>query len=157
MGPPPLSEATVSDLPELPRPVRTAPVELRRRTALIGGAIGLVLLLLLVAWTLSGGPEPGRGVVLVGPQSCRVVVDGEPVPVLGGDGTHLLQLSPGRHELAVTLKSKTLLTEEIEVAEGTDTLRLEVRYDRVYGRWHLVELGKQAAGAAAGTEEEGGG
>ena len=132
-------EPALTDQPELSRPPRLAPVNLRHRTALVAGGIGTVLLALLVAWMVLARPPSERPIVLVGPQGSRLVVDGAPLPVLGGDGTHLLRLAPGSHELAVTLNGDTILTDRLLVDDQPDTLRLELRYDRVYGRWHLVE------------------
>ncbi|NOY28227.1 MAG: hypothetical protein GXP62_20380 [Oligoflexia bacterium] len=119
----------------------TAPRRLQRRGVLIGLVVAVVLLGGgLAAWGLFSRPDRGRPVVLVAPKGARMSLDGRPVRSLAGDGTILFRATAGSHDLAVTLRNDKVVTDQIDVADIDQTLRLELHYDRTYGRWSVVDL-----------------
>jgi len=124
-------------LPELTPSPRVEPAALRRRGIRVGLLVGAVLLLVAgVATVASSAPDP-RPVVLSAPRGSRVAIDGDPQPSLGSDGTHLLQLRPGHHDVEVTLRTGAVVSEQVDIGEGEGSLLLRMRYDRVAARWEL--------------------
>lgn len=134
-------------LPELTREPRPSPTDLRRRTTLVGVGVGVLVLVVLVIAMSTAGRDASRAVVVDAPSGSRLAVDGDPLPALGRDGTHLLRLEPGRHHLEVTLRSGQAVEHELIVGEGEDSLLVQVRWDKVYGRWAVeaTERGGKAA------------
>lgn len=127
-------------LPELVRPERPDPGVLRRRSTLLALGLGLVLLALLLLWSLGPGSSAGHAVVIDAPDGSRLAVDGEPQPVLGRDGTHLLTLDRGSHLLEITLRSGQVVEHELQVEGGEGSLMVQLRWDKVYRRWTVQEL-----------------
>ncbi|RME22929.1 MAG: hypothetical protein D6798_14605 [Deltaproteobacteria bacterium] len=117
-----------------PRPDRGA---LRRRGVRIGLGIGGAIIGLAALVALAGDRRDARPVVLSAPAGSRVAVDGDPQPVLGSDGTHLLRIRPGHHRLDVTLRNGTVVTEEVDIEDGDGAILLELRFSRVTGRWDV--------------------
>lgn len=134
-----MTDGPVLHLPDLPRTPRPDPAVARRRGLRLALLVGAVLVALLVAWASLSGGDRGQQVVVAAPAGSRLSVDGEPQPALGRDGNHLLFLAPGRHELQITLRSGEQLVHEVQVEGGPGSVRVEVRWDKVYGRWRVAE------------------
>lgn len=128
---------SLSPLPELRSGSRPDRAALRRRGIRIGLGIGGAIIGLVALVALVGDRSPARPVVLSAPAGSRVAVDGDPQPVLGSDGTHLLRIRPGHHRLDVTLRNGTVVTEEIDIEDGDGSILLELRFSRVTGQWDV--------------------
>ncbi len=121
---------------------RPDPSQLRQRTTLIGMVVGGLVLLLLVLMMFLPSRDRTRTVVVAGPAGSRIALDGQPQPVLGSDGTHLLQVAPGTHDVVLTLRNGTTVQAEIEVEAGEGSVLLEARRDKVKGRWEIRPTGQ---------------
>lgn len=143
----------MSDGPRLLRSITPSPTDVRRRATLIGGGAFLVAMVGLLLWGSVPVSDDGVRVVIAAPDHSLLAVDGQPRPVLGTDGNHLLTLSPGRYDLAVTLKNGTVVEHELDLERAQDAARLEVRYSRRSGGWTVVDLDVEAAARAAEKAE----
>ncbi|MCB9777466.1 MAG: hypothetical protein H6742_02755 [Alphaproteobacteria bacterium] len=143
----------MSEGPRLVRSITPSPADVRRRATLIGAALFVVVMLGLVLWGSAPTQDAGVRVVIAAPDGSLLAVDGRPRPVLGTDGNHLLTLEPGRHEVAVTLKSGTVLEHDLRLDDGQSSVRLEVRFSRRTGGWSIVDLDVEDAARAAEKAE----
>lgn len=80
--------------------------------------------------------------VLVGERRARLAIDGAPVDI---DGERELELAPGRHHLRLVHRSRLLIDDRIDVAEGSAATR------RVRFPWRARRGGLYFAAAAGGV------